>query len=136
MLVDGNCEVRLTNFHMARMLPDDSQVVRIQEASRERVSKCLRTLLRSGGGSTPLYKYQKARLKAAEDINDFYEQTLQEAIVKKLKPKREMSPHVQMRKYRAPEVMLMQKNYNCAVDIWSLGCVLAELMTTSTRRLD
>ena len=31
--------------------------------------------------------------------------------------------------YRAPELLLGFKNYSFAVDIWSMGCVFAELIT-------
>ena len=30
--------------------------------------------------------------------------------------------------YRPPEIILIEKNYNKAIDIWSLGCVLAEML--------
>lgn len=31
--------------------------------------------------------------------------------------------------YRAPEILLGQKIYACPVDMWSVGCIFAELMT-------
>jgi len=31
--------------------------------------------------------------------------------------------------YRAPEVMLSSHEYSTAIDIWSLGCSFAELLT-------
>jgi len=40
--------------------------------------------------------------------------------------KREMTEHVITRWYRAPEVILSQP-YTAAVDVWSVGCILAEL---------
>lgn len=30
--------------------------------------------------------------------------------------------------YRAPEILLGMKNYNTAVDMWSVGCIMAELL--------
>ena len=42
--------------------------------------------------------------------------------------KRELSNHVVTRWYRPPEVILGEKDYDTAVDVWSLGCVLAELL--------
>lgn len=30
--------------------------------------------------------------------------------------------------YRAPELLLGQRNYNCKIDMWSMGCLMAELM--------
>ncbi|KAJ5096874.1 hypothetical protein N7456_007595 [Penicillium angulare] len=40
----------------------------------------------------------------------------------------EMTGYVTTRYYRAPEVMLTWKRYTYAVDIWSVGCILAELL--------
>ena len=42
--------------------------------------------------------------------------------------KRDLSPSVQTRFYRSPEVILMDKSYGQAADIWSVGLILAELM--------
>lgn len=39
-----------------------------------------------------------------------------------------MTEYVTSRWYRAPEIMLTYSNYSPAVDVWSLGCILAELM--------
>lgn len=44
---------------------------------------------------------------------------------------RDISTCVQTRWYRAPEVALLDKNYNKAVDIWSVGLILAELLYCS-----
>lgn len=30
--------------------------------------------------------------------------------------------------YRAPEILLGQKDYSLAVDIWSIGCIFAEML--------
>lgn len=43
--------------------------------------------------------------------------------------KRSISPHVASRWYRAPEIILLQKKYDQAVDIWSAGCLLYEMLT-------
>lgn len=34
--------------------------------------------------------------------------------------------------YRAPEIMLNWMHYNQTVDIWSVGCIMAELLTGRT----
>ena len=31
--------------------------------------------------------------------------------------------------YRAPEILLGGKTYDMAVDVWSLGCIFAEMLT-------
>lgn len=41
---------------------------------------------------------------------------------------KQMYTYIQSRFYRAPEVILGIK-YTSAIDIWSLGCILAEFWT-------
>jgi mitogen-activated protein kinase 1/3 len=45
-----------------------------------------------------------------------------------LTKKRQMTAHVVTRWYRAPELILLQHGYTEAIDIWSIGCIFAELM--------
>mmetsp|Transcript_19415 Transcript_19415/g.29821 ORF Transcript_19415/g.29821 Transcript_19415/m.29821 type:complete len:143 (-) Transcript_19415:425-853(-) len=51
-------------------------------------------------------------------------------------PKRRLSTHVVTRPYRPPEVILLEKKYGFSVDVWSAGCVLAELMAMSSDLYD
>ena len=43
---------------------------------------------------------------------------------------RQLTQHVVTRWYRAPELILMQEYYNSAIDMWSVGCIFAELLQT------
>lgn len=45
--------------------------------------------------------------------------------------KRVLSPHVCQRHYRAPEIILLEKDYGEAVDIWSFGAILGEMLHVS-----
>ena len=49
------------------------------------------------------------------------------------KKKRDMTCGIQTRWYRAPEVILTDKNYDKSVDIWSAGVILAELLKISVQ---
>ena len=40
-----------------------------------------------------------------------------------------MTEYVATRWYRAPEIMLTFQEYTTAMDIWSVGCILAEMVT-------
>lgn len=42
--------------------------------------------------------------------------------------KRELTSHVVTRWYRAPELILLEKHYTAAIDVWSAGCIFAELL--------
>lgn len=44
----------------------------------------------------------------------------------------EMTGYVATRWYRAPEIMLNWMHYNQTVDVWSVGCIMAELLTGRT----
>ena len=41
-----------------------------------------------------------------------------------------MSPNVVTRQYRSPEILFGSKLYGEGVDMWSVGCVIAELFLT------
>eukprot|EP01022_Parablepharisma_sp_SALTPOND_P018883 TRINITY_DN3148_c0_g1_i1.p2 TRINITY_DN3148_c0_g1~~TRINITY_DN3148_c0_g1_i1.p2 ORF type:complete len:535 (-),score=66.93 TRINITY_DN3148_c0_g1_i1:3261-4865(-) len=43
--------------------------------------------------------------------------------------KRQLTGHVVTRWYRAPEIILLEKDYGSAVDVWSVGCIFAELLS-------
>ena len=45
-------------------------------------------------------------------------------------PQRQLTQHVVTRWYRAPELILMQEYYSSAIDMWSAGCIFAELLQT------
>eukprot|EP00929_Paragymnodinium_shiwhaense_P050451 TRINITY_DN2538_c0_g2_i1.p1 TRINITY_DN2538_c0_g2~~TRINITY_DN2538_c0_g2_i1.p1 ORF type:complete len:446 (+),score=77.98 TRINITY_DN2538_c0_g2_i1:187-1524(+) len=42
--------------------------------------------------------------------------------------KRHLTGHVVTRWYRAPELILLQESYTEAIDVWSVGCIYAELL--------
>ena len=39
-----------------------------------------------------------------------------------------IAEYVATRWYRAPEIMLNSKAYTKAIDVWSIGCILAEML--------
>ncbi|RWS05818.1 mitogen-activated protein kinase-like protein [Dinothrombium tinctorium] len=43
----------------------------------------------------------------------------------------EMTGYVATRWYRAPEVMLEWRDYNQSMDLWAVGCIMAEMITSS-----
>lgn len=51
-----------------------------------------------------------------------------ESLPKEKEPKRRLSTHISSRWYRSPEIILTQENYDSKIDIWALGCIMAELL--------
>ncbi len=41
-----------------------------------------------------------------------------------------LTKHVVTRWYRAPELILLAQQYTAAIDVWSIGCIFAELLQT------
>lgn len=50
-------------------------------------------------------------------------------VVQQVSKAENLTPRVVTRWYRAPELLLLDNYYLYGIDIWSAGCVLAELMT-------
>jgi len=44
------------------------------------------------------------------------------------KMKKDLTSHVVTRWYRSPELILIEKDYDAKIDVWSLGCIYAELL--------
>jgi mitogen-activated protein kinase 15 len=45
----------------------------------------------------------------------------------------ELTEYVATRWYRAPEILLAAKRYTKGVDMWSLGCILGEMLVGKVR---
>ena len=54
---------------------------------------------------------------------------LQKTKMARRKMKRSLTGHVVTRWYRAPELILLEKSYGEAIDVWSIGCIFGELLT-------
>lgn len=89
------------------------------------------------------YLYQKAIFSNIK-IHNFIQDTLSNQlgihnyydlynIYKKedMKLRSNLTPHIITRWYRPPEILLLENVYSYTVDIWSLGCVLGEMLLSS-----
>ena len=71
--------------------------------------------------------------KDREQFKKSMRKLLKENLSQRQERKRDMSPCIQTRWYRAPEIILTEKQYNESVDIWSAGLVLGELMKSTDK---
>lgn len=53
---------------------------------------------------------------------------LEEKKRERMHHQRRLSDHVVTRWYRPPEIILIEKDYGPAVDIWSVGCIMGEIL--------
>ncbi len=70
---------------------------------------------------------QEARIPMSKDERKNIGRILDKERSTRKQCKRSLSPHVYARIYRSPEVALTEE-YSYSADIWSVGCILAEIL--------
>ena len=60
-----------------------------------------------------------------DDNNDI--KLIDFGLVREIRSNQNFTEYIATRWYRAPELLLNSKNYNSPVDIFALGCLMAEL---------
>lgn len=70
---------------------------------------------------------EKKEVKKEEEKGDLRQRLLKTKNQRK-NMKRELTGHVVTRWYRAPELILLEKDYGPAIDVWSVGCIFGELL--------
>lgn len=90
----------------------------------------------NGGGSSTgehrapnkLLRFDRSMISSITSKKQMLAETLKSERPKRQKQTRCLSNHITSRWYRPPEIIMVEKNYDTAVDIWSLGCVFAEMI--------
>jgi mitogen-activated protein kinase 1/3 len=115
-LVNADCSVKICDFGLARAVEELSE--NPDEVDDELAKEA----------------WSAAALNSDEQDSGEGDGNHSERIVKRnLSPRRSqlrrrLTSHVATRWYRAPELILLQQEYTAAVDIWSVGCIYAELL--------
>ena len=133
ILLDDNYQIKICDFGLARCVnkeDDDDEFTDSVVPNRTIDKKAL-----FAKGNT-LNQYAQNKPKEEEDIKE--EEKKEEKkegkkrppMLKDLKKKQQqiLSVHVVTRWYRAPELILIETDYSSAIDVWSVGCIFAELM--------
>ena len=113
ILINKHCQVKICDFGLARTLPE--------------------SMNGKGSGNTRRVRTSilKHKVSGDESIKDQIRLKLDSDAQRKDQRKRSISSHVSSRWFRAPEVILLEKQYDQAIDMWSIGCVLFELIRFS-----
>jgi mitogen-activated protein kinase 1/3 len=77
-----------------------------------------------GPNSTPIATYEMSVEEKKDDLKSRLIKTKDQ----RKNMKRELTGHVVTRWYRAPEIILLEKDYGPAIDLWAVGCIFAELL--------
>mmetsp|Transcript_89 Transcript_89/g.72 ORF Transcript_89/g.72 Transcript_89/m.72 type:complete len:151 (+) Transcript_89:597-1049(+) len=87
----------------------------------------------SGSGNSrrireSLHKHNLLDKHTPQQIQEMVTQKVAGRMEHQKTKKRSLSSHVSSRWYRPPEISLLEKHYDAASDIWSLGCCFYELL--------
>ena len=102
ILINEDCEVKICDFGLARSVVEETKST-LMEIDEEPMALPVASSLE------PKKQGKLQRTRAG------------------LQTKKELTGHVVTRWYRAPELILLEREYTKAIDVWSLGCVIAEL---------
>ncbi|CAG9331700.1 unnamed protein product [Blepharisma stoltei] len=105
ILLNEDCEVKICDFGLARSVTEENKENADMEVEQEEVHPTTQHVKQE----KPQGKPKLVRSKPG------------------LQTKTELTGHVVTRWYRAPELILLEREYTKAIDVWSLGCVIAEL---------
>jgi mitogen-activated protein kinase 1/3 len=146
ILINSDCSVKLCDFNLSRHLeiPENSNLIRAEKSIQMN-----KELLPASDTTRSLADLTESRTNDGSISSKSKTQRLGTRVqgkcalvplkknIKKIKKKmvkssekRDLSGHVGTRWYRSPELILLEKDYTTAVDIWGAGCVFGELLGT------
>ena len=116
-LINSKCQVKLCDFGLSRTMPEP--------------------LIGKGSGNSKRVRDSIMKHQVTEDVmKTQITAKLNKDMDKRRNKKRSISSHVSSRWFRAPEVIVLEKQYDQAIDMWGVGCVLFELIRFTNRAMD
>ena len=111
ILLNEDCSLKICDFGLARIVDRDAMMS--PRGVSERDGDDTSSTSVGGGGSSGNSSPGSEKSRSSHKQPEFT---------------RQLTKHVVTRWYRAPELILIQP-YTSAVDIWSVGCILGELLS-------
>ena len=132
ILVNEDCSVKLCDYGLARSITgveSAEMIIRNQEIE----SKELEMEQDNMSGQIQLMTISSSQSDiSSKEKEETKKEDLRQRLMKtkdmRKNMKRELTGHVVTRWYRAPEIILLEKDYGPAIDIWAVGCIFAELL--------
>lgn len=124
ILINEDCSVKLCDYGLARSITGvGSAEMILKEAEKQE---------NSNPQMDVDMQSQNAESEKGEENKDQKKDDMRSRLIKtkdmRKNMKRELTGHVVTRWYRAPEIILLEKDYGPAIDIWAVGCVFGELL--------
>lgn len=120
ILLNEDCTVKICDFGLARSVAGVETTFKIKPSETPATADAPKPVDKTVPKSPEKPEDQKKK--------EIHKQLVRTKDARK-NMKRELTGHVVTRWYRAPELILLEKDYGPAIDIWSVGCIFAELMS-------
>ena len=132
LLVNANCDLKICDFGLSRrakIVDNDEEIdddtVMTPSSSYERMDAAKYLLQRTSSCSSfmPIDNLAEDVRKFAED-----EEEAKSRGAGQERPDGGMTEYVVTRWYRAPELLVSNSTYTEKIDVWSVGCILGEML--------
>ena len=110
VLINEDCSVKICDFGLARSVEGVEGAHIYDDKEKD---------------NSPLIKPEEKKEIASELPKK--KKLMKENSKKAKKMNKELTTHVVTRWYRAPEIILLEKDYTSKIDVWSVGCIFGEL---------
>jgi mitogen-activated protein kinase 1/3 len=118
ILLSQDCNVKICDFGLSRSLNDHCNY---KATGRQFDTLNINSIkLRKNIG--------RHQGKTTQQVKNYFAEMLVNDRPRRKEMKRVISLHVGSRWYRAPEISLVEKSYDQSADLWSLGCIIYELL--------
>ena len=141
VLLNEDCTVKLCDYGLARSTSGIQSAEMIIKKQKEKSDSENEELDNSasqikitlGGKQLPVQKQPSVPItEESTSPKEEVKEDLRNRLVKtkdaRRNMKRELTGHVVTRWYRAPEIILLEKDYGPGIDVWAVGCIFAELL--------
>ena len=117
ILINEDCSIKLCDYGLARSITGVETSDMIFKTNEEKEIQ----------HNVPMMDDQSSS-KTEEERKENVREKIMATKDQRKNMKRELTGHVVTRWYRAPEIILLEKDYGPAIDIWAVGCIFAELL--------
>ena len=138
ILLDHNFQIKICDFGLARCVYNDDEmddaVLKEKKIDQSQLEKHSEFLNKYAPPITDRDENSQKKDISSNNEGNSTSKSEKNKIPPKLKylknQKKEqiLSAHVSSRWYRAPELILIETHYTNSIDVWSVGCIFAELM--------
>jgi serine/threonine protein kinase len=121
ILINSDCRIKICDFGLARSMPKGGFISSKEgDADEEMDEEDKPISFHSGSTKSSLGMSGDEKKSIAQDLINKRSKT-------QIKQERQLTQFITTRWYRPPEVILNEIKYNTKIDMWAVGCVLAEI---------